>query len=95
MNILNKMKNTKLYSRISDKKFQILIKQRLAKNIQNESFIKKDKNGLKKNYNLKLRNKKNNNSRKRNNITIDNSINNVINNITINTNHASQNTQNF
>ena len=49
MNILNKMKNTKLYSRISDKKFQILIKQRLAKNIQNESFIKKDKNGLKKN----------------------------------------------
>jgi len=95
MNILNKMKNTKLYSRISDKKFQILIKQRLAKNIQNESFIKKDKNGLKKNYNLKLQNKKNNNSRKRNNITIDNSINNVINNITINTNHASQKTQNF
>ena len=95
MNILNKMKNTKLYSRISDKKFQILIKERLAKNIQNESFIKKDKNGLKKNYNLKLQNKKNNNSRKRNNITINNSINNVINNITINTNHASQKTQNF
>jgi hypothetical protein len=89
------MKNTKLYSRISDKKFQILIKERLAKNIQNESFIKKDKNGLKKNYNLKLQNKKNNNSRKRNNITINNSINNVINNITINTNHASQKTQNF
>ena len=87
------MKPQKLFSRLSNRNFELLIKDKLNKKIHNESY-----NISNKPKQIKIMNKKPLNKRKdlkKNNITINNSINNIINNITINTNQTTDKKHRF
>ena len=89
------MKPKKLFSRLSNKNFELLISDKFIKKIHNESYNTHNKSKQIKILNKNSLNKRKDLILKKNNITINNSINNIINNITINTNHASDRKHRF